>query len=107
MNKIIEWFGHAIKWLYQKSKAGLIKIYNWLVVKLPILKDFLKQYFNLALKLLKGSLYGMFYGMKDGYHAYRIKYNKEQHGEYFFLTTVEFNTDTDIDEEEVGEQNVV
>lgn len=94
-NKVILWIGGKIKWLYEKAKKYLKLAYDWLSANLPMLKPYFRRGYCFLLFIIKGSLFGFYYGLKDGYHFYKKKFKNET--DYFFLTSIQF--------EKEGEEN--
>lgn len=80
--------------LYTWSKTGVLALKDWLVIKVPALGHMITSFTMLLLKMLKGSIYGCYYGLKDGYN------NWKETEDYFYCTCINFgNIEEEPDEE--------
>ena len=83
--------------IYTVSKNGIVKLSKWLIVKIPILAKAIVSGTKLLLKLLKGIVYGAYYGMKDGYNAWKGTEN------YIYSTCIDFKTEEEEPDEIIDE----
>jgi len=69
--RFLENLKSGCSWLYQKTKIVIIATGKWLKKKFPILGAWILLGCKLAIKLAKGSIFGAYYGIKDGYNAWK------------------------------------
>lgn len=90
-NKILKAIGSGVSSIYQWFKRRFASGKNYLVKHYPFAKKHIRNFFSLLRRLLKGLLFGFYYGSKDGYHSWKQYTEKELPEEYYFLTTIEFD----------------